>query len=276
MLAEIGGHKVYTVIDLSGAFQQLELGVESRELVTITTSWGLFQYARLPFGIKVAPAVFQSVMDGFLRNYEWCFCYLDDITVVADSMEEGRRRVHVLLKMLSEHNVKINLDKCQFYKEEIKFLGHVITKEGISADKEKIKVIRDADPPKDIKELQAFLGLVTYLHKFIPYVSEKLSPLLSLLKKGKKYEFGKEQENAFRKIKEELSEGKFLTHFDTKKEVFICSDASDVGIAAVLCHNIDGTLRPVRLIGLEQSRTLTNTEKRYPIICFFRDFYYNT
>lgn len=212
ILGEIGNHKFYSVIDLSGAFQQLELSVESREFVTISTPFGLFRFVRLPFGIKIAPAVFQSVIDELIRNLIWARAYIDDIIVYADSVDEMRERLTRLFEILSKRNVKINLEKCQFVKESIKFLGHTVTATGISPDENKLKEIVDAPTPKNVKELQAFLGLVTYLHKFIGQMSTKLKPLYGLLQKNVRFDWKSAQELAFQSVKGELAKGKFLIH----------------------------------------------------------------
>ena len=262
ILASIGGHEWYAVIDLSGAFQQLAMGKESRELVTIITPFGLFRYKRLPFGIKVAPAVFQSVMEKILKRCRRCRVYIDDIIVYARSAEELYALLIELLEILREYGVKINLKKCQFFSKVIRFLGHIVSSKGIFPDEGKVAEIAAARVPTNLKLLQAFLGLVTCLHKFIPHMATKLRPLYDLTRKGVRFHWDREQEAAFKAVKQELAKGKFLIHFDQHKEAVICCDASDVGIAAVLCHYEDSRLAPVKF----KSRTLSSPESRYPVL----------
>lgn len=262
IFAEIGRGKFYAVVDLAGAFQQLELSEGSRELVTITTPLGLFSYKRMPFGIKVAPAIFQSAIDRIIRKFPWCRAYIDDIILSAESAEQLRDRLLQLFATLKEFNVKINLEKCQFFKREIRFLGHRISHEGIFPCQDKVKEILNAVAPSSVKELQTFIGIVTYLCNYIPQFSTVMSPLNYLLRKDIKYKWGPDQQKAFDEIKEELKKGRFLIHFDMDKRPILCTDASDIGIAAVLCHEEDGMYKPVWFA----SRTLSSAEKNYPIL----------
>ena len=262
MLVEINGHEFYSVIDLSGAFQQVQLDEASQRLVTINTHLGLFSYTRMPFGIKTAPTTFQRVMETILKKFKWCYVYIDDIIIVACSVAEMFERLNLVLQALVEANVKIQLAKCEFFRKRVRFVGHVVSKDGIFPSKDKVEAIVQAPAPKDLKELQAFNGLVTYLHKFIPNLSAKLAPILDLLKKDTPFVWGPEQDASFQMIKEDVLSDRFLVHFDPMKQTCICTDASDQGLAAVLCQEVDGMLRPVSF----KSRRLTPAEKKYPIL----------
>ena len=262
MLVEVGGHKLYSVIDLTGAFQQLQLTQTASKLVTIATPFGFYEFLRLPFGIKTASAVFQRVIDHILKDLPWAKAYIDDIIFFAESPKEMTVRIHLLFEKLSQFCVKVNLEKCVFAKPEIHYLGHVISEIGLRPSPVRVKEILDALPPHDVKSLQSFLGLISYIRKFLPQVSPKLAPLFRLLEKGVTYCWEPVHNMAFEDIKLTVASSKFLVHYDTCKELFICTDASDFGIAAVLCHLIDGDLRPIMF----KSRTLIPAEKNYPIL----------
>ena len=268
LLVKVGGRKVYSLIDLTGAFQQLKLTPESSKLVAINTPLGIFEYTRLPFGIKTASAVFQRFMDHILEGLPWASVYIDDVLVTACSEEKMRHQVTQVFEILEKYNVKVNIKKSVFCVTSIKYLGHEISEKGISPSEDKMSEIIQCKIPQNLKELQSYLGLVNYFQKFIPNLSKKLSPMLNLLKSNTPYSWGAPQQSAFEAIKREFSSKKVLIHYNSKKVPVICCDASDLGIAAVLCHEIDtgsgyeDTLAPVMF----KSRTLTPAEKNYPIL----------
>lgn len=262
LLVKVGARQFYSLIDLTGAFQQLRLTPEASKLVSINTPLGLFQYTRMPFGIKTASAIFQRFMDEILKDCPWASAYIDDVIVTASSAQEMRDRLIRLFEVLQRYNVKVNISKCVFCVTKVKYLGHEVSMEGIFPSKDKMSEILQLKHPSDVKELQSFLGLVNYFQKFIPHLSQKLSPILELLKSGVQFRWADRQQEAFLRIKDEFRAEKMLAHFDSRKEPVICCDASDKGISAVLCHEVEGTLSPVMF----KSRTLTPAEKNYPIL----------
>ena len=262
LFVEVGGHKYYTLIDLVGAFQQLVLTSRSSQLVVITTPFGAYEYTRLTFGLKTASAIFQREIDKILREFPWAKAYIDDIIIYADSLEEMRGRVMLLFKTLMNFNVKVSFSKCIFCVEQLTYLGHVISKAGISPTKDRLQEVSDAKPPRGVKELQSFLGLTSYVRKFVPRLSTLINPLNKLQKSGVKFVWESEQQIAFEAVKNAILNSNFLVHFNPKSDLYICTDASDVGIAAVLCHKIEGALKPI----IFKSRTLQPAETRYPIL----------
>ncbi len=261
-LVEVGGHLFYTMIDLTGAFQQVKLTNRSAKLVTITTPFGLYEFLRLPFGVKTASAIFQRVIDQILKRFPWAKAYIDDIVIYADSIEQMHQRVMWVFEALNEFNVKANMDKTVLCATNLKILGHVVSQKGISPTTDRIQEIVCAETPKNVKELQSFLGIMNYVRKFIPSLSTVLSPLNRLLKKEVAFRWGSAENQAFENAKKMVNESKFLMHFDSRKQIYICTDASDVGIGAVLCHMCGNDLQPVFF----KSRTLQPAETRYPIL----------
>lgn len=212
LLVEVGGHKFYSLIDLTGAFQQLRLTKSASKLVTIATPFGFYEFLRLPFGIKTANAIFQRVIDQILKDFPWAKAYIDDIIIVAESEDQMVERLNLLFKKLVEFNVKINLEKCIFLSPTINYLGHILSVKGVEPSPKRIQEIMEAQPPKNLKKLQSFLGIMSYIRKFIPKLSMILKPLLRLLKKEVKYTWGAEENESFKTAKLAVKESKFLIH----------------------------------------------------------------
>lgn len=180
ILASLSGGKYFTVIDLSGAYQQLKIGYRSQKYFTINTHLGLFRYSRLTYGISSAPAIFQKTMDQILRGIEGVCCYLDDILITGNSLADCEKKVFEVFARLAEYNVKINHSKCQFFLSSVTYLGHIIDECGIHPSKEKSEAILEAAKPADAKQLKSFLGLLNYYSKFLPMLSTVLKPLYVL------------------------------------------------------------------------------------------------
>jgi hypothetical protein len=167
--------------------------------------------------------------------------------------------LYSVLEKLNYYNIKINLDKCRFFEKSVKFLGHIISSDGIKPCEHKIKAICNAPSPKNLKELQAYLGLLNYYGKFIPKLSIEIKELYELLKKENKFIWEKKHEWVFQKSKKLLLENNILTLYDPTKPLVVSCDGSPWGVAAVLSHEINGVERPILFI----SSTLSTTEQNY-------------
>lgn len=174
---------------------------ESAKLLCINTHKGLFRYERLPFGVKTAPAIFQQIMDTMLSDLDYTIAYLDDILVKSESVNEHKHHLRKVFERLRSYGFKVKENKCDFLLEEIKYLGHIVNKDGKKPDKNRASAIKDMPEPMDIKSLQSFLGLVSYYQDFIPDLHILRAPLNDLLKKEKLWLWTKECEQAFKKIK---------------------------------------------------------------------------
>ena len=171
LLLNITGQKYFSKIDLEGAYLQLELEPGSRPLTTIVTPFGLYQFTRLPFGIKSSPAIFQEVMLRVTANLKGILVYLDDILVMGKTQDEHDTHLKSLLETLKNHNIRINEAKSQYNKREICYLGHIISQHGISPNPIRVQEFVLAKYPENKQELQSWLGSVQYYAKFIPNVS---------------------------------------------------------------------------------------------------------
>jgi len=185
ILGKLGRCNYFTTIDLAKGFHQLEMHPDSIQKTAFSTKHGHYEYLRMPFGLKNAPATFQRCMNNVLRPLlnKHCLVYLDDIIVFSTSLEEHLQSLQLVFEKLSEANLKLQLDKCEFLKQETSFLGHVITKDGIKPNPDKIKAIQKYPIPTKTKEIKGFLGLTGYYRKFIPNFADIAKPMTAVLRK---------------------------------------------------------------------------------------------
>ena len=260
LMTDLAGGKYFTKLDLSQAYLQLPLDIESFELLTINTHKGLFKYNRLPFGVSSAPAIFQRSMETLLRGLNGVSVYLDDILVTGSTHENHLHNLAAVLEQIEQAGLRLNRSKCFFLQPRLEYLGHVIDEAGRHPTEDKIRAIKEAPAPTNITELCSFFGMITYYSKFLPNMSTKLTPLYALLAKKKRWSWHTKEEAAFQLAKQALHSDAVLVHFDSSKPLILACDASQYGIGAVLFHVFeDGREKPIAYT----SRTLNPAEKRY-------------
>ena len=260
LFADLSGGCYFSKVDLSDAYLQLPLSDASKELVTINTLKGLFQYNRLPFGVASAPAIFQRTMETLMRGVKGTSVYIDDILVTGSSVQEHLQNLDTVLDRLESAGLRANRKKSFFLQARIEYLGHIIDKDGLHPTEEKVTAIKKAPPPKNITELRSFLGLISYYGKFLPSLADKLTPLYDLLGKNKKWFWSSKQQQAFQIAKDALQTDAVLVHFDSTKPLVLACDASQYGLGAVLSHVMDdGQEKPIAYA----SRTLNSAERNY-------------
>ena len=262
-LAKICGSKIFTKLDAKSGFWQIPLHPESKLLTTFVTPFGRFCFNRLPFGISSAPEVFQRQMSMIVEGIDGVICHMDDLLIHAATQGEHDERVRKVLQRLQNAGVTLN-EKCCFSQRSIKFLGHVVSTEGIAADPEKTRAIQEFPRPQNINELQRFLGMTNQLAKFLPGLAKMNEPLRQLLKKEQMWLWDATQQKAFDNVKRTLSSAEVLAHYDpNSKTTVIAADACQDGLGAVLLQtDVNGNRRPIAYA----SRSLTDTEKRYAVI----------
>ena len=233
---KLNGGKIFSKIDLSDAYLQIPLSENSSRILCINTHRGIFRFNRLPFGVKVAPAIFQQIMDTMLSDLDFAIAYLDDILLTSQNAEEHKQHVFEVFKRIQEYGFKVKETKCDFLLEKIKYLGHIIDKNGRRPDPERSAAIKNMPEPTNVTSLQSSLGLANYYQSFIPKMYELRAPLNDLLNKDKTWDWTPQCQEAFEKLKETLTSELFLTYFNPELKIIVASDASQYGIGAFILH----------------------------------------
>nr|CAD2155561.1 unnamed protein product [Meloidogyne enterolobii] len=252
--------KVFSQLDLRDAYLQIELDEQSKKVACINTHKGLFEVQRLPFGVKSAPGIFQRLMDKLISGIPGVFAYLDDLIIVSKNIEDHKVQLFEIFDRIEKWGLKIQLEKCNFFKEKLKFLGHIVSKSGIEPDPEKKKKISELTRPRDVKELKSFMGTINYYGRFVSEMHKYRGPLDKLLKKEVKWEWGQDQEKAFQSVKKVLNSDLMLTHFDPELEIIVTADASNYGVGAVISHKFPNGKEKVIEYA---SKSLNDAEKNY-------------
>lgn len=260
MFAELAGSRFFSNIDLSDAYLQVEVEEESRKLLTVNTHRGLFQYNRLPPGVKSAPGVFQRIIDSMVAGIPGVKPYLDDILIAGKTQAEHDRSLHAVLERIQDYGFHLRIEKCRFSLPQIKFLGHIINKDGLHPDPEKTRTISQMPAPKDVTQLRSYLGAVNYYGRFVGQMKELRAPLDRLLKKDARWDWTDECQRSFDRFKTILLSDLLLTHYDPDKEIIVAGDASKNGLGAVIMHRFpNGAVKAIA----HASRSLTPAEQNY-------------
>jgi transposase InsO family protein len=259
-LAQLTGAKVFSKLDANSGFWQIPVAEDSRLLTTFITPFGRFCFNKMPFGISSAPEHFQRRMNAILDGLPGVLCLMDDIIVYGSDNNDHNTRLHATLQRLQTAGVTLNKAKCQFGKDTITFLGHVISSKGISADPTKVAAIVNMPTPSNVTELRRFMGMVNQLGKFTSDIAELSKPLRELLSKKSTWLWGPSQVSAFQKLKTALTTPTVLAWYNPAADTKLSADASAYGLGAVLLQkSIDGEWKPVAYA----SRSMTETEMRY-------------
>lgn len=262
MLPRFRNAKLFTTLDIKQAFHQVELSEDCRDVTTFITNWGLFRYKRLLFGVNCAPELFQNLMESILAECKNTVVFIDDIMISGSTEEEHDLAVKHTLAVLKRYGILLNIHKCKFKQTEISFLGHVLSPEGVSPSEEKVRSILQFRAPLSKEELRSFLGLVTYVSRFIPNLATVNHPLRELLKQETPFDWKAEHQESFDRLKHMIGSLHHLGYYDPKDRTLLVTDASGVGLGAVLLQFKDN--HP-RVIGYA-SKSLSETEKKYPPI----------
>lgn len=265
LLDRLGRCQYFSTLDLASGFHQIEVSQDSIEKTAFSTDNGHFEFLRMPFGCKNSPATFQRTMDHVLRGLKnhICLVYLDDIIIYSVTLVEHINNLKSVFDRLREARFKVQLDKSEFLKKEVSYLGHVVTTEGVKPNPEKLSAIKLYPIPKTPKEVKTFLGMMGYYRKFIKDFAKITKPLTSSLKKGARINVdNKEYKEAFELCKNLLTNEPILQYPDFNKPFVLTTDASNYAIGSVLSQGPIGSDLPIAYA----SRTLNDHEINYATI----------
>lgn len=240
--------KFYTKLDIIAAFNKLRIAEGDEWKTAMRTRYGLFEWLVLPFGLANGPSSFQCYINDVLREYLDIFCtaYIDDILIYSNSLKEHKKHVKMVLEALRKAGLQVDINKCEFHTTRVKYLGIIITTEGLEMDPAKVDAIQSWNSLKNAKEVLSFLGFANFYRRFIKGFSDIAKPLTSLTKKDKPFEWTAACEHAFLRLKEAFSSYPILAHYDPNKACVVETDSSDVANGGVLSQvGSDGLLHPV-------------------------------
>ncbi|XP_058828130.1 uncharacterized protein K02A2.6-like [Topomyia yanbarensis] len=262
-LPRFAGAQYFSRLDIKEAFHQVELDEESRYITTFITHMGLFRYKRLMYGIVIAPEIFQRILEQILsRCSKNTANFIDDILIFGKTESEHDAALELVLYTLKDYGVLLNQKKCVFKVEKLDFLGHTLSSQSIQPAQDKVVAIQKFRLPSCPEEVRSFLGLVTYIGRFLPNLATITAPLRELTCAGVKFKWGVNQQQSFSKLKEMISNVNLLRFFDNFLRTRVIADASPVALGAVLIQFEGTTDDNPRLIAYA-SKSLTHTERRY-------------
>lgn len=262
ILDQLSQARIFSTLDITSAYWNIALDEKSKEKLAFTCNFGLYEFQVLPFGYKNSPAKFQRVIRQILNKYQINFAlnYFDDIVIFSDNLQEHLEHLKTIFQICEKENIKLKFSKCQFAKNKISFLGYEIGEGTFSPNDVNIETIKKLVPPNNTKQLQRFLGSVNVYNKFIQNYAKLRKPLNNLLKKGVKWVWDDDCQNAYETLKNCLISKPILSIYNPNYPCSLFVDASGDGIGSVLKQlHPDGNLHPVAY----HSRSLRPYEKNY-------------
>ena len=255
VLHELRDAKVFSKADLASGYWHVKLDEESSLLTTFQTCFGRYRYLRLPFGINGSSEYFQKKLVDALQGLPGVVCIADDVVIHGRDTEEHDRHLNLFLLRCREKGIKLNRAKLETKVESLTFMGHRISKDGLSIDPSKVSSMRGMEEPCSLETLRRFLGMVNYLAKFLPNITELMNPLLNLLKKDVPWNWSSSQQKSFDSVKEAITTAPVLAYYDPGKPLTLENDACEYGIGSALLQGG----KPIAFA----SRSLSDSERRY-------------
>nr|XP_061825306.1 uncharacterized protein LOC133612154 [Nerophis lumbriciformis] len=260
-LDTLSAAKWFSTLDLAAGYWQVELTPRARKAAAFCTKNGLFEWNVMPFGLCNAPATFQRLMDRVLAGMQWetCLVYLDDIIVLGSNVPQMLQRLGQVFSRLHQAKLKLKPSKCCLFRRQVAYLGHIVSENGVATDPGKVRKVQGWPTPSSLKDVRHFVGLASYYRRFIKNFACIAEPLHALTKKHVQFRWSEECQVAFDDLKSRLITAPILGYPLDQGDMILDTDASDVGIGAVLSQFQQGVER-VLAYG---SRKLSKTEQNY-------------
>lgn len=249
-----------TSLDLKAGYWQIQVRPEDQRKTAFVTPFGLYEFKRMPFGLRNAPATFQRFIDRLRIQIDaQLLAYLDDLILMSPTFDRHLQDLEELFKLLRNNNVVVNKKKCRFCQEQVPYLGHIITRSGLQTDPAKVLAITEMPIPQNVKQVQSFLQTCSWYRRFVPNFAKCAQPLTQLTKKNAVWDWGTKQQSAYDELKRCLTSAPILRQADISKPYTIKTDASDYALGAVLVQGEGLDEHPVEYA----SRLLTKAERNY-------------
>ena len=262
-LDALAGSTWFSTLDLQSGYWQVEMDREDREKTAFVTGTGVgfYQFKVMPFGLCNAPATFERLMERVLSGLQWqtCLLYLDDIVTYGPTFQQAMQRLEEVLIRLKAAGLKLSPKKCHLFQRSVSFLGHIVSDEGIATDRGKIDAVKEWPTPRNVTDVRSFLGLCSYYRRFVKGFAEVAKPLHRLTEKQHEFVWTEECDMAFNRLKMALTSTPILAYPTCDDSFVLDTDASNLGIGAVLSQIQGGTEKVIAYF----SRTLTKAERRY-------------
>ena len=265
VLEHIGQGRFITTLDLAKGYWQIPMAKDSREITAFSTPFGLFKFLVMPFGLHTAPATFQRLMNELLRDcQQFSGAYLDDVVIFSSSWADHLNHLSEVFTCLCGAGLTIKPSKCRFAFKEVQYLGHIIGDGKVRPDPSKVEAVVNYQRPTTKKDIKSFLGLIGYYRKFLANFSDAAASLVELTKKGRpdKILWTTECEEAFCRLKQLIVHAPVLCVVDPSKAYILQTDASDLGLGAVLSQIQDGEEHPIAFASCK----LSPAEKKYSVV----------